>query len=88
MGNQIDLPDMLKDFDNGNDENGERRYHSISFITMNGNLKTYKKCYRIGLPQRVAAEKTLRNIRCAETDEECLFNFRLLVSFNDMKLIY
>ena len=84
----IHVRDVLKDFDNELDQSGNSRIHQVSFVTLNGSLKYFEKAYKIGLPQRVGKDKRLRNLCCAITGETCMFDFRLLISFNGKKVRY
>lgn len=84
----IHIAELLKDFDNEINEKGEHRLHSLSFITLNGNLHRFEKCYKIGLPVQVRKEKRLRNLRSAITGEEFIFDFRLLIEYEGKKVRY
>jgi len=84
----IHIRDVLKDFDNETDVEGNARFHSLVFITLSGEIHRIEKACRRALPQRVANVKTLRNCCDESTGNMCLFNFRLLIGFNGMKVKY
>lgn len=84
----IHLRDALKDFDNETDVDGEKRFHSLIFVSISGNLYRLEKVSRAAPPQKTAAVKTLRNCKDEITGKHHRFNFRLLIGFNGMKVMY
>lgn len=84
--NYIHIRDVLKDFDNETDIEGNPRMHSLIFVSLSGKVHRIEKATRKALPQRVANVKTLRNCCDEVTGKNCVFNFRLLIGFNGMKV--
>jgi hypothetical protein len=84
----IHLRDALKDFDNETDVDGEKRFHSLIFVSAGGNVYRLEKVSRAAPPQKTANVKTLRNCLDEFKGKHHLFNFRLLIGFNGMKVMY
>lgn len=84
----IRLRDALKDFDNETEICGEQRFHSLIFVSISGNLYRLEKVSRAAPPQKTANVKTLRNCKDEITKKHHLFNFRYLIGFNGMKVMY